>query len=447
MALPVLFAITFEEYSEERWGVRTGDDLTTVFNARLVDALPISVFDLSVVVAIVTSAAMFPGSRVIDQFIPGTPLLVRLLALASVSTLYGGLIGVAHLLRSDDYESFHVLRELRPLVLALIVVIVVSVIHARDRWLLRPLVGAMVAGIIARAAIGTIRHIGGGGRWYQGDRMVYFDGTDSVLFLGAAAVLALVVIRSPRPRTAMLAFLGVAPLVYAFVFSYRRSVWLGAVVAVAAVVVLERRAIRARRRIVAGSIVVGIALVGVGLAWSSPTFLTTRIASIADLHDESSNTFRIHDLRNGLHDVAAHYGVGAGFGGRAEVVSSVPEQAAFIQHVARTNHNSAVYLTMKMGVLGAAAWGALLLATTLRAIRRRHHPARETRDEARILVPTLIAAGVASMFFPFVYNVRPMVLWGVVAGIVWAEGPRVRASTSHQIDPARDELIASPASG
>jgi hypothetical protein len=97
----------------------------------------------------------------------------------------------------------------------------------------------MVTGIIARAAIGTIRHIGGGGRWYQGDRMVYFDGIDSVLFLGAAAVLALVVIRSPRPRTVVLGLLGVAPLVYAFVFSYRRSVWLGAVVAVAAVAVLE----------------------------------------------------------------------------------------------------------------------------------------------------------------------------------------------------------------
>jgi O-antigen ligase len=128
-------------------------------------------------------------------------------------------------------------------------------------------------------------------------------------------------------------------------------------------------------------------------------------------------------------------------------VSSVPEQAEFIEHATRTNHNSAVYLTMKMGVLGAAAWGALLLATTLRAVRRRHHPAREQRDEARVVVPTLIAAGIASMFLPFVYNVRPMVIWGLLAGIVWAERPRVRAPASPRTDPARDELIMSPTPG
>jgi hypothetical protein len=138
----------------------------------------------------------------------------------------------------------------------------------------------------------------------------------------------------------------------------------------------------------------------------------------------SRRTNRVHDLRNGFHDIVEHRGLGAGFGGRAEVVSTTPDQAEFIEHVTRLNHNSAVYLVMKMGVVGGGAWLALLITVCVRAVAQTQHPAATRRRLARVIAPALVAAGVTSMFLPLAYNVRPMLLWGVAAGVILALDPQ-----------------------
>lgn len=422
MVAPVLLAITFEEYSEENWGVRSGDDLTTVFNARVIDRLPVSVFDLVVVLAVVTAVVVLRPAAVWSA-VRGWPSFLRwMLAAAALAVVYGASRGAAWMREDSSYEVFHLLREARPLVLALTSLVLVAVLVVGDRTVVRPWGNAIFAGALGRAVVGTIRHISGDGRWYHGDRMVFFDATDSLLFLAALAAVITVLIRSPRVSTFLLGGMAAAPLLYAFVFSYRRSVWLGAFTALVVVLVLERRTLLARRRLTIAATVVALVLGGLVLTQVDASFLASRVRSVVDLDEEASNAFRVHDLRNGRHDIVAHRGLGAGFGGRAEVVSSTPDQAEFIAHVSRLNHNSAIYLVMKMGVLGGGAWLVLLLVTTGRAIQRRRDPSALQRRAAQVVAPTLVAGGIASMFLPFVYNVRPMLLWGVAAGIVWSVG-------------------------
>jgi O-antigen ligase len=441
MVVPVLCAVTFEEYSEERWGVRSGADLTTLFNARLVEGLPVSLFDLSVLLAVTSAVLVLGPAAIADTVTRASTRLRWLVGAALLALVLGVALGAARLSTGEGYELFHLLRETRPLALALVGLVLASAVLARDPTAARACGHAILVGIVGRAVVGTARHVGGGGRWYHGDRMVYFDATDSVLFVTAIAALAVAVARSRRTTTLVLCGLAAAPLAYAFVFSYRRSVWLGAVAALVLVAVVERRALLARPRLLAGAAAVALALGGAVLAQNDPSFLVSRVRSVVAIDGEPSNEFRVHDLRNGLHDIVEHRGLGAGFGGRAEVVSTTPDQAEFIEHVARLNHNSAVYLVMKMGVVGGGVWLALLITVCVRAIAQSRDPAATRRRLARVIAPALVAAGVTSMFLPLVYNVRPMLLWGVAAGVVLARepppAPPSRPSPGHDRQPAR----------
>jgi O-antigen ligase len=420
MVLPVLCAVTFEEYSEERWGVRSGADLTTLFNARIVESLPVSLFDLLVLVAVASALAVLRPVALAEVVTRTSTVLRWLIGAALLGLVLGVALGAARLSAGDGHELFHLLREARPLVLALVGLVLVAAVLPRDPIAARACGHAIVAGIVGRAVVGTARHIGGEGRWYHGDRMVYFDATDSLLFVVALAALAVVAARSRRLTTLLLCGLGAAPLAYAFVFSYRRSVWLGALAALLLVAVLERRALLARPRLLAGAAALALVAGGAVLAYNDPSFLMSRVQSIVAVDGEPSNEFRVHDLRNGLHDIAAHRGLGAGFGGQAEVVSTTPDQSEFIEHATRLNHNSAVYLVMKMGVAGGGAWLALLVTACVRAIAQTQDRAAIRRRLAQVIAPVLVAAGVTSMFLPLVYNVRPMLLWAVAAGIILA---------------------------
>jgi O-antigen ligase len=188
--------------------------------------------------------------------------------------------------------------------------------------------------------------------------------------------------------------------------------------------VVERRALLSRPRLFAGAAALALVVGGAVLAQNDPSLLVSRVRSVVAVDGEPSNEFRVHDLRNGLHDIVEHRGLGAGFGGKAEVVSTTPDQAEFIEHVTRLNHNSAVYLVMKMGVVGGAAWLALLITVCVMAIAQIRGPAAVRRRMAQVIAPALVAAGVTSMFLPLVYNVRPMLLWGVAAGVVLAREPQ-----------------------
>jgi hypothetical protein len=433
--VPVLLAVTFEEYSEARSGVRGSDDLTTLFNVRIVGSVAVSAFDLAVVAALAASVVMLSRHVILREVRQAPRVLRWSVGGAATALVYGALVGAVRIRGSEEHELFHLLREVRPLALAVLVLVLVFVARTSRQSVVGPVVVAIWAGVLARALVGSIRHLAGGGRWYHGDRMVYFDATDSVLFFAMLVLLAGAVVRSSSLRTTVLSFAAAAPLTYGLVFSYRRSVWLGVALALVVAAVFERRSLLPRARLVASSVVVVAVLLGVGLTQTSPSFVIDRVTSVADLEGEASNVFRVHDLRNGLHDVASNRGLGAGFGGRAEVVSSTPDQQEFIEHAARANHNSAVYLVMKMGVLAGGAWLLLLLATAVEAARAGWLRPGGRPDEARVLAPVLLAAGLASMFLPFVYNVRPMVLWGFAAGLVWAARPARATRTGHPVAP------------
>jgi len=420
MVVPVLCAVTFEEYSEERWGVRSGADLTTLFNTRIVELLPVSLFDLLVLLAVASAVLALGPAALVHAVTRASSGLRWLMGAALLALILGIGLGAAQLTAGDGHELFHLLREARPLGLALVGLVLTSAVLARDPTAARACGHAIVAGIVGRAVVGTARHLGGGGRWYHGDRMVFFDATDSLLFVAAFAALALAVVRSRSTTTLLLCGVAAVPLAYAFVFSYRRSVWLGAVAALVLVVVVERRALLARPHLLAGAAAVALVVGGAVLAQNDPSFLVSRVRSIIAVDGEPSNEFRVHDLRNGLHDIVRHRGLGAGFGGRAEVVSTTPDQAEFIEHVTRLNHNSAVYLVMKMGMVGGGAWLALLITACVRAIARTQHPAEARGRWAWVIALALVAAGVTSMFLPLAYNVRPMLLWSVAAGTILA---------------------------
>jgi O-Antigen ligase len=409
----ILILVSFgSEYSQTEWGVRSADQLATIYNRRVLPGIIASVFDL----VFVAWMALWVGRKWIrqEQVVWLTPRLRLPATLCLVFTFYAAFLGLFRL--SQGYELYHVLRELRPFVYALVIlVIAVDVITTRGKVI--TLWRLIVLLAFVRGVQGIIRHYLGIGRWYYGTTMVYYDYSDTILMLAGIGFLFFWFLGQKRWRLPSLLFilLAMTPMIYAFIFSYRRSFWIGVPASLALLFLFAnpREKLRYLTLVGLGS----AALLTLILISGQIDLVGQRLLSIADAQGDPSNYFRIFDTKNALNAVYESGGVGMGFGSRYRVVASIYWLADFISHVSRASHNGYLYLAMKMGLLGLMSWTVFWLANLSISLELTRRPTSRFRHIGSGVSTVLIACAIANVFLPLYYNLRPMLLLSIFCAL------------------------------
>lgn len=409
----LLALVTFgSEYSQTEWGVRSADQLATIYNRRIIPGLIASIFDL-----------IFAGVLalwLVRKFLRREPLaglprrLWPPLLLSLAFTGYAALLGLYRL--PEGYELYHVMRELRPfLYLLAMLVMTVDIITLRGQAM--TLWRLMILLAIVRGVQGIIRHYLGIGRFYYGTTMVYYDYADTILLLTGMSLLLVWLLGRERLRLPTLAMIGLAmaPMLYAFVFSYRRSFWVGTAISLVLLFFYTNGREKWRYLLLG---VVGVAVLAVMLVGSGQLALVEqRVASVSDTQNDPSNFFRILDTQNALNAIYESGALGMGFGSRYRVIASVYWQAEFITHVSRASHNGYLYVLMKMGLLGALSWTLFWLANLSVAFELWRYRTGRCRHVGLGVSVVLVACAVGNTFLPISYNLRPMLLLAIVCAL------------------------------
>jgi O-antigen ligase len=158
------------------------------------------------------------------------------------------------------------------------------------------------------------------------------------------------------------------PMVFSFLFSYRRGAWVAFTVGLVFLVAFYPRRARLRRQIFrrvllpAVSIIALIAAVPF-LRSKGLDFVVTRITSIFDITEDPSNAFRVLDAMNALNSFTQHPILGVGAGGRydLEFASEQPETTRFMEHVSNASHNGYLYVLFKVGIIGFLIYLAIFV--------------------------------------------------------------------------------------
>jgi hypothetical protein len=406
----ILTLVAFgSEYSQTEWGVRSADQFTSIYNWRILPGVMASLFDL-IFAAIV---ALWAGRKWLRReplaWLPSRLWPPVLLSLAFA--IYAAILGLYRL--PQGYELYYILRELRPLVYALIMLVMaVDVITRQGRVNLLWQFFILLA--FVRGVQGIIRHYLGIGRWYYGTIMVYYDYSDTILLLTGIGFLFVWLLGQNRWRLSSLAFCGLAmaPMIYSFVFSFRRSFWIGAAVSLALLFLFANRKEKWRYLALAGSGMV--ALTALILFSGQGDLLGQRLLSVTDTQTDPSNYFRIFETQNVMTAIYESAGLGMGFGSRYRVLFSIYWLTDFANHASRVSHNGYLYLVMKMGLPGLLSWTLFWLANL--SICLALLPGRFRHLGLGVGFILMISA-VANLFLPLYYNLRPMLFLAILCAL------------------------------
>ena len=427
----ILALVSFgNEYSQTEWGVRSSSDLSTIYNRRILPGLTVSVFDLIFVLVL----AAWLGRKLIKKEAMIWPArrvwLPMLLCLGFV--FYGTVLGFYYL--PDGYELYHILRELRPFVyLLLMLVMAVDVITWRGQ--VETLWWAIILLAAARGVQGVVRYGLGIGRWYYGSQMVYYDYSDTILLLAGMVLLFTWLLRQPRWHLPTLALLGLAaaPMAFSFVFSFRRSFWIGA--ALSLVLLFFYTNNRERWRYLTLASVGGVILLGLVLVTGQLDLVLQRVTSITDTQEDSSNYFRLFDNENALNAIYESGTLGLGFGSRYEIVTTVYWLNDFISHVSRASHNGYLYVAMKMGLLGLVSWSFFWLMNLSVCWLLLGQSRGRYRHIGLAVSVILIACAQANFFLPLYYNLRPLLLLAIFCSLAIAARKQALMPDSPTVKP------------
>jgi len=206
--------------------------------------------------------------------------------------------------------------------------------------------------------------------------------------------------------------LAVAPAAFSFLWSFRRSAWVGAVAAFVAFRVFLGTP-RQRAKFALG-VVGAMALTAFLIAYrvDAPPemqFIVERARSVVDTEVDPSNVFRIDDAKNAALAAVRSPLFGIGLGGRYELVYK-PESAAtyrFMIHVSRSSHDGYLFLAAKLGIPGLVFYLAiyyLFLRALWRAMKK---AAGEAMDP--FLEGTVAAIGFSVVAFLVTNVMGPLV--------------------------------------
>ncbi len=306
--------------------------------------------------AVVVSYVLDLGRRGEPPRLPG-PFTFPLLLLAG-ATVMGAIVGYSN--GGDGYGIGLAVRTL-----AYVLVIPLVCVHVlRTRTSLMAFAGGAVFLGVYKGLEGTIAWLAGAGHPLEEGTITYFPPTANlvllVFLLGLAAAVGE---RLSLPRWVWAA----APLAaIALFFSYRRSFWIAAVLALLVVVGLGRQ----RHRVLPIVVGLGLALwASIALAGGSEAeSLVAARAQELDFSRVASNPsdrYRLGELRNVTRELRASPITGLGLG----VPWTVEYSFEYKPGARNYTHVAALWYWLKLGLVGLAAY-IWLMGTALRTAFR-----------------------------------------------------------------------------
>jgi O-antigen ligase len=358
----IFFTVAWFPEASQTKDVYTAAEAPSIYNYRPIPALYASVFDYlfaAVVLAwLVSVMSSLRGRR--DLF--RAPLVRSMSAFFAVS-LFSLVYGM---FRGGDL--YYAMREFR--VSAYFVLVYLMVVTTMRSDKLQHRFAQLVLGAAFLIGVyGVIRSALGMGKEFNDIRILYYDIGDSIvlftgLFVIASAALA-GYIRGAVPawKAAALA----APMLFSFIFSYRRGAWVAFLAALVFLLFFSPAESKLRRKIpvrfLAVLAVVAVAFGFLLLRTSILQSVIVRFSSISNLTDDTSNLFRVFDALNAFYTFLHHPILGTGYGGRYEFVfySTLVAPAEFWDSVSRTCHNGYLYILYKMGLVGFSCYAAIFV--------------------------------------------------------------------------------------
>ena len=206
-------------------------------------------------------------------------------------------------------------------------------------------------------------------------------------------------------------FLIAAPAVFfSFLFSYKRAYYLAFLAGLISIFWMQNR--RSRIRFLAWGILAGLLMGIIIVAAGQWQAIGMRLDSILHPTKESSANYRLLEWQNAYISIRNHPFFGIGLGG------IMPME----KYLARTNllgvHNTFLWVTVKMGVLGIFSY-LLLHFVFLRGLIMQNQKIRSAflRTVSRAITCSFLAFATAELFAPMFAQMRTATWLGIMLGI------------------------------
>lgn len=294
----------------------------------------------------------------------GLPLaLLTLALLAGLVTGYAAGSGIRTMLFAQ-----------RPLMYLIVLPLAFVNLDADERTL-RLLVKGGFAIALLKALLGVAAVVSGRGYPIDGSVLTYYEPTGNWIVL--VALLGIVAALIGRMRPPLWLVLSAIPLLASLVLSFRRSFWIGGMVALVVVIVLAASQ-AGRRLIVPTALLVGVGIWLLGsIQFQSQSAIGERVQSLSPTRVEANaeDRYRLDERANVLAEIRAAPLSGLGI----DVPWSASERPLPVEHRNGRlyTHVVSLYLWLKLGILGPLAYLALIAGAavlSLRAWRKEHDP-------------------------------------------------------------------------
>jgi O-antigen ligase len=290
------------------------------------------------------------------------------LALLTLAILAGAV--TAHYSGTGTKDILFAARKLPYLIV--MPVLVMNVIHTRKQ-LMTALTVAVALGVV-KAVLGLLTVASGRGTSVDGATITYYEPAANFLMMVLVVGVLALWVMGRKPSIWLIA--GALLMLLSLALSFRRSFWIGIVLAVLLVVVLGVSPL-GRRLMLPAAVLVALALwavASVGFQESTQAPLVSRATSLAPSKIEANaeDRYRLDERANVLAELRRHPVSGLGLA----VPWSASARPLGVEHEGgRTYvHSISLWYWMSLGILGLVAYVSLMLGAGWQAARtwRRH---------------------------------------------------------------------------
>jgi O-antigen ligase len=278
------------------------------------------------------------------------------LALVALAALAGAVTGLAT--GASISDVIYAGRQLAYVVL--MPILVVNVVETPEQARRALALGAGLA--VAKAALGLAGVVAGVGTVVEGSTITYYEPVAN--WLALLVIVGVVAARLLRARLPLWLLAGTPLLVLSLALSQRRSFWIGAVLALLLVGLLGSRPLH-RRLLVPAALLVALAvwsLSAVGFqAFQAQGALVARAQSLQPSRVEvnAEDRYRLDERANVIAELRRHPIAGLGLGIDWAATHPLPVEH---ENGRGYTHVVAFWWWLKLGILGLAAYLALVLA-------------------------------------------------------------------------------------
>jgi O-antigen ligase len=409
----------FPEFSQTAY-VQTAQEAPSLYNYQLIPGITASGFDylFGAIVLVWLLRYIVPNPRTVLEA-PFAGAMLAFLAVWVFNFLHGLWLG---------NETYYALREFRVgayfVLTYLMIVTTCGRMQCVRQFIKLSVVMAWLSGVY-----GIVRYFLGMGKEFGEVRLIYYDGADSIVLYIAMLIIISFAVEGVVIKGKALLMTVTLPIVFTFLFSYRRGPWVAFTVGLAFLVMFYPGQTQLRRnlfrRVLVPAVLVILLFAAVpSLRNSGLSFLVARIQSIFDVSEDPSNVFRILDARNALVTFSRHPIIGVGAGGHYDIefAAEQPEIMRFMEEVNRTSHNGYLYILFKAGIIGFAIY-VVIFGKFLRCwFQTRKRVAGATERAVFMALGAIIVAFLMNTVTePVTDNLRPAMLLAFVTswGAIW----------------------------